>query len=148
MRKSKNGSLVFLFMFLKTPWRKRHSNSTLFVAYADYIHFFHLLCVLFHFARIALYPEEVVLLQNGSLIYLDTRHLLSQREFCLDVIDDEEGVQTLPLVCAPPDKKRIPHAVFYIYSVGKFFFFLLLLRIVSLFVRSASLSNTFFEMLH
>lgn len=67
--------------------------------------------------RIALYPDtdEYLFLQNGSLLYLDERILLSQDQYCMETI--EEMQETVPFICLKP--RGYPEIIYYIYASGK-----------------------------
>lgn len=72
--------------------------------------------IMFSFIRIALYSGEdhFMYLQNGSLLYVDERILLSQDQYCVETIEDMED--TVPFICLRP--KGTPEVMYYIYASG------------------------------
>lgn len=44
--------------------------------------------------------------------------LLSQKQFCVESVNDGEGTMTVPLICVPKSA-QIPAVVYYIYSGGE-----------------------------
>lgn len=71
------------------------------------------------FLRVPLVPgqDKFVFLQNGSLVYYDEMTLLTQKQFCVEAVDDEGDVMTVPLICVPKSAE-MPAVLYYIYSAG------------------------------
>lgn len=69
--------------------------------------------------RIALYPDEdqFLYLQNGSLLYIDERILLSQDQYCVETLEEIEAA--VPFICLRP--RGTPEVIYYIYASGKSF---------------------------
>lgn len=79
-----------------------------------------------YFLRFSLQPDldEFFLLENGSLIRLDTVELLSAGQFCIETVNvaeepDNEWITTA-MVCFSITEIQYGNTIFKIYSTGTY----------------------------